>query len=155
VCDPTHPLNEWVPYRLSLHHALTGTISILRHVLTPNRGLELAHQYAPSLSMRTIMSAHHLRVIAIPCRHTRERATMHPILFCLSILREILSADLRPGTEVSRSRRNLPMPRLLIDHSRLVGSGKTAPALALCRILSNPRCIALFEDSGRDRRREP
>jgi NUC153 domain-containing protein len=40
------------------------------------------------------------------------------------------------------------MPRLLIDRSRLVGSGKTAPALALCHILSNPRCLALFEDRG-------
>src|SRR5260370_7806197 len=74
---------------------------------------------------------------------------MHPILFCLSIPREISrSVDLWSGTEVCRSRRNLPMPRLLIDHSRLVGSGKTAPALALCHILSNLQCIALFEDPG-------
>ena len=75
--------------------------------------------------------------------------TMHPILFCLSIPCEISrSANLQSGTEVCHSCHNLPMPHLLIDHSRLIGSRKTAPALALCCILSNLRCIALFEDPG-------
>jgi hypothetical protein len=136
--SPHHALSTSLPNRYDLdslthldfktpssHHTLTRADS----PSSPRRRrrLEFAQLNAPSLnSMHTITSAHHhIRVIAIPYSHCRKLACDYT---------SIEEHGLMVGIGGCRSRRSLPVPPLLIDHSResrLVGSRKTALALAL------------------------
>ena len=103
-------------------------ILILQHVLTPRCRLKLAHQYMP-----LPLHVHHLHVITTSCRQSRKLVHNHAFSLTLPKYLSCKSQGMwiyNWHWKICCSCHSLPVPPLLIDHLRLVGSGKTTLPLA-------------------------